>query len=181
MVFFALQSIQLLHNEDMRSTKYLHPSSYNLVKMQLEERLSSDHLEMLHTECPVLVQQESSKGGIKWLLCLLDRNGTGACTVQGNIWWWKSGMTATKQSSKWAVVNCTRLSLIGMIIYVCIKLCLYMISLLLVDLANMYRLLKPIKSVGPLCQCLESHIRKTGLQMIESLTQDNVSIATQAF
>ena len=60
--FFALQSIQLLHNEDMRSTKYLHPSSYNLVKMQLEERLSSDHLEMLHTECPVLVQQESSKG-----------------------------------------------------------------------------------------------------------------------
>ena len=62
MVFFALQSIQLLHNEDMRSTKYLHPSSYNLVKMQLEERLSSDHLEMLHTECPVLVQQESSKG-----------------------------------------------------------------------------------------------------------------------
>lgn len=52
---------------------------------------------------------------------------------------------------------------------------------IVLDLANMYMLLKPIKSVGPLCQCLELHIRKTGLQMIESLTQDNVRKKQSAY
>ncbi|XP_067929396.1 cullin-2-like [Watersipora subatra] len=97
------KAIQLLTDEERRCRRYLHPSSYKLVKMQLEERFSSDHLSMLHAECHELVQRESSK-----------------------------------------------------------------------DLANMYKLLMPIKGTSPLCQSLEAHIKKTGLQMIESFTTENV-------
>lgn len=49
--------------------------------------------------------------------------------------------------------------------------------LLIADLSNMYALLMPIKGTSPLCQNLEAHIRKTGLQMVESLTTDNVSVS----
>jgi len=39
----------------------------------------------------------------------------------------------------------------------------------------MYTLLRPIKALGPLCEELESHIKKSGLRAIDSMTQDNVS------
>lgn len=56
------QAIQLIQDEDFRSRKYVHPSSFNAAKMCVEERLSSDHLDMLHGECENLVKQESYKG-----------------------------------------------------------------------------------------------------------------------
>lgn len=48
-------------------------------------------------------------------------------------------------------------------------------NLSLLDLKNMYTLLMPIKATYPLCHCLENHIKKIGLEMVESFTQENVS------
>ncbi|KAF6020780.1 CUL2 [Bugula neritina] len=97
------KSIQLLNEEDLRSRKFLHPSSYQEVKAEMEKRISSDHVEMLHAECADLIEKESFK-----------------------------------------------------------------------DLKNMYTLLMPIKATYPLCHCLENHIKKIGLEMVESFTQENI-------
>lgn len=61
-MFCVSQAIQLLEEEDLRSRRYLHSSSYKLVKKEMEGRLSSDHIDMLHGECEGLVQRESCAG-----------------------------------------------------------------------------------------------------------------------
>ncbi|KAI0211701.1 Cullin-2 [Lamellibrachia satsuma] len=50
--------IQKLNEEDLRSRKFLHPSSYSKVKRECEQRMMADHLQFLHGECREMVQKE---------------------------------------------------------------------------------------------------------------------------
>ena len=53
---------------------------------------------------------------------------------------------------------------------------LHIICYLLIDLSNMYKLLKPIHGgLGVLIQEVEGHIKQTGLEAVKSLKGDNVS------
>lgn len=53
--------IQRLDDENLRSRKYLHPSSYAKVTQECEQRMVADHLQFLHGECKLMVQQEKKK------------------------------------------------------------------------------------------------------------------------
>ena len=51
-----------LDNEDFRSRKFLHPSSYNKVTHECQQRMVADHLQFLHGECREMVKNEKRKG-----------------------------------------------------------------------------------------------------------------------
>ncbi|XP_041365909.1 cullin-2-like [Gigantopelta aegis] len=53
--------IQKLDNEDFRSRKFLHPSSYNKVTHECQQRMIADHLQFLHVECRAMVHLEKRK------------------------------------------------------------------------------------------------------------------------
>ncbi|KAK2174734.1 hypothetical protein NP493_780g00005 [Ridgeia piscesae] len=55
--------IQKLNEEDLRSRKFLHPSSYSKVKRECEQRMIADHLQFLHGECREMVQKEKRQEG----------------------------------------------------------------------------------------------------------------------
>lgn len=50
-----------LDEENIRSRKYLHPSSYPRVISECEARVVADHLSFLHAECKLLVEQDRRK------------------------------------------------------------------------------------------------------------------------
>lgn len=50
--------IMRLDNEDFRSRKFLHPSSYNKITHECQQRMVADHLQFLHGECKDMVKQE---------------------------------------------------------------------------------------------------------------------------
>ena len=50
--------LQRRDEEDLRSRKLLHPSSYSRVRGEYEQRMVTDHMLAIHNECPVMVQQE---------------------------------------------------------------------------------------------------------------------------
>lgn len=50
--------LQRRDEEDLRSRKFLHPSSYGKVRSECEQRMVADHLVAIHNECPAMVQQE---------------------------------------------------------------------------------------------------------------------------
>ncbi|XP_052251215.1 cullin-2-like isoform X2 [Dreissena polymorpha] len=50
--------IKKLQEEDFRSRKFLHPSSYNKVTHECQERMVGDHLFFLHGECHDMVKTE---------------------------------------------------------------------------------------------------------------------------
>ncbi|CAL1289547.1 unnamed protein product [Larinioides sclopetarius] len=103
--------LQKLDEEDFRSRKYLHPSSYSRVTQECEQRMVADHLQFLHGECKRMVQEENKK-----------------------------------------------------------------------DLQHLYLLLKSIPSAAEaLIQELQQHITKNGLEAVNALRGDNVSIIPQAF
>lgn len=54
--------LQRLDDENLRSRKYLHPSSYPKVTQECEQRMVADHLQFLHGECKRMVQEENRKG-----------------------------------------------------------------------------------------------------------------------
>uniref|UniRef100_A0A5F8GRL1 Cullin 2 n=1 Tax=Monodelphis domestica TaxID=13616 RepID=A0A5F8GRL1_MONDO len=47
-----------LKDEEMRCRKYLHPSSYNKVIHECQQRMVADHLQFLHAECHNIIRQE---------------------------------------------------------------------------------------------------------------------------
>ncbi|XP_054709882.1 cullin-2-like [Uloborus diversus] len=51
--------LQKLDDENLRSRKYLHPSSYPRVTQECQQRMVADHLQFLHGECKRMVQQEA--------------------------------------------------------------------------------------------------------------------------
>nr|KAG5689796.1 hypothetical protein BaRGS_007074 [Batillaria attramentaria] len=53
--------IQRLDMENLRSCKFLHPSSYDKVMQECQQRMVADHLQFLHGECHEMVQQEKRK------------------------------------------------------------------------------------------------------------------------
>ncbi|GIX95302.1 cullin-2 [Caerostris darwini] len=50
--------LQKLDEEEFRSRKFLHPSSYSRVAEECEKRMVADHLQFLHGECRRIVRQE---------------------------------------------------------------------------------------------------------------------------
>ena len=54
--------IQRLDSENMRSRRFLHSSSYELVTRECQQRMVGDHLQMLHAECHDMVQKERCDG-----------------------------------------------------------------------------------------------------------------------
>lgn len=52
---------QRLSAESLRSTKFLHQSSYNKVREECENRMIADHLNLLHSECKNMVLSEARK------------------------------------------------------------------------------------------------------------------------
>ena len=50
--------LQRQDEEDLRSRKFLHPSSYSKVRSECEQRMVADHLAAIHNECPAMAQQE---------------------------------------------------------------------------------------------------------------------------
>lgn len=61
-VDYFTQVIQRLDNENLRSRKFLHPSSYTKVTRECEQRTVADHLQFLHGECKDMVQHERRNG-----------------------------------------------------------------------------------------------------------------------
>ena len=50
--------LQRRDDEDLRSRKFLHPSSYVKVRTECEKRMVADHLAAIHNECPAMGQNE---------------------------------------------------------------------------------------------------------------------------
>ena len=50
--------LQRRDEEDLRSRKFLHASSYGRVRSECEQRMVTDHLQAIHNECPKMVQKE---------------------------------------------------------------------------------------------------------------------------
>lgn len=69
--------LQRLDDENFRSRKYLHPSSYPRVTQECEQRMVADHLQFLHGECKRMVQQEDRKD-LRHMFLLLKSIPSGA-------------------------------------------------------------------------------------------------------
>merc|ERR1719188_2738187 len=50
--------IQRIESENVRSRKFLYPSSYQKVTTECEQRMVGDHLTFLHSECKQMVEKE---------------------------------------------------------------------------------------------------------------------------
>lgn len=53
--------IKKLQEEDFRSRKFLHPSSYGKVTHECQQRMVADNLQFLHAECAEMVKQEKTQ------------------------------------------------------------------------------------------------------------------------
>jgi len=51
--------IQRIDSENVRSRKFLYPSSYTKVTYECEQRMVGDHLSFLHSECKGMVEREA--------------------------------------------------------------------------------------------------------------------------
>ena len=51
--------IQRIESENVRSRKFLYPSSYTKVTFECEQRMVGDHLQFLHSECKGMVEREA--------------------------------------------------------------------------------------------------------------------------
>ena len=60
--------LQRQDEEDLRSRKFLHPSSYSKVRSECEQRMIADHLAAIHNECPAMAQQELKQDLLNALL-----------------------------------------------------------------------------------------------------------------
>ena len=60
--------LQRQDEEDLRSRKFLHPSSYSKVRSECEQRMVADHLAAIHNECPAMAQQELKQNLLNALL-----------------------------------------------------------------------------------------------------------------
>ena len=97
--------IQRIDSENVRSRKFLYPSSYTKVTFECEQRMVGDHLPFLHSECKGMVEREAKS-----------------------------------------------------------------------DLANMYRLLKPITGAQQvLLDEVQTHIKQQGLEAVSGLKGESVS------
>lgn len=87
--------LQRIDDENLRSRKYLHPSSYPKVTQECEERMVADHLQFLHGECKRMVQQERQRD-LQHMYMLLKsiHNGLDALVLEVQQYITKIGLEA---------------------------------------------------------------------------------------
>ena len=56
------QALFRLNEEDLRSRRFLNPSSYNKVNQECQKRLVESYLGFLHSECKELIKNEVKHG-----------------------------------------------------------------------------------------------------------------------
>ena len=56
------KALSRLNEENLRSTKFLNPSSYSKVSKEVQARLVEDYLQSLHLECKELIKHEVKHG-----------------------------------------------------------------------------------------------------------------------
>jgi cullin 2 len=57
-IFLYMEKVlQRRDEEDLRSRKFLHPSSYSKVRSEFVKIMIADHLAAIHNECPTMVEQ----------------------------------------------------------------------------------------------------------------------------
>ena len=54
-----------LNDENVRSRRFLNPSSYTKVDAEVQKRLVEDYLSFLHSECKELIRNEVKHGNLK--------------------------------------------------------------------------------------------------------------------
>lgn len=59
---FFEKALARLNDENLRSRKFLNPSSYSKVSQQCQQRLVEDYLTFLHSECKDLIKNEVKYG-----------------------------------------------------------------------------------------------------------------------
>jgi len=69
-----LQVIKKLQDEDLRSRKFLHPSSYAKVTHECQQRMVADHLFFLHGECRDMVKAEMLTGQLCFVVIVSQNN-----------------------------------------------------------------------------------------------------------
>lgn len=55
---YMVKVLQRRDEEDLRSRKFLHPSSHGKVRSECEQRMVADHLAAIQNECPNMVEHE---------------------------------------------------------------------------------------------------------------------------
>ena len=122
---FSLKALARLNEENLRSRKFLNPSSYSKVSQQCQQRLVEDYLNFLHSECQELIKNEIKNGFV--FICLF--------TFDNKL-------------------------------------------LFILDLRNMYKLLKPVTNgLGLLVDEVQHHITNIGLEAVRGLKGENVSLS----
>jgi hypothetical protein len=57
-IFLYMEKVlQRRDEEDLRSWKFLHPSSFSKVRNEFEKRMVGDHLVAIHNECPMMLEE----------------------------------------------------------------------------------------------------------------------------
>ena len=56
------KALARLNEENMRSRRFLNPSSYNKINQECQKRLIEDYLSFLHFECKELIKNEIQYG-----------------------------------------------------------------------------------------------------------------------
>ncbi|UYV76580.1 CUL2 [Cordylochernes scorpioides] len=64
--------LQLLDSENLRSRKYLHPSSFPKVTWKCEQHMVEDHLQFLHAECKNFVKLEKKKVHVVQAMIIME-------------------------------------------------------------------------------------------------------------
>ncbi len=62
------KALARLNEENLRSRRFLNPSSYNKVNQEVQKRLIEDNLGFLHSECKELIKNEVKHGKIFFLI-----------------------------------------------------------------------------------------------------------------
>lgn len=65
LIFQQKKALARLNEENLRSRRFLNPSSYNKVNQEVQKRLVEDYLNFLHSECKELIKNEVKHGKIK--------------------------------------------------------------------------------------------------------------------
>ena len=58
------KALARINEENLRSRRFLNPSSYNKVNQEVQKRLVEDYLSFLQSECKELIKNEVKHGKI---------------------------------------------------------------------------------------------------------------------
>ena len=59
------KALARINEENLRSRRFLNPSSYNKVNQEVQKRLVEDYLNFLHSECKELTKNEVKHGKLQ--------------------------------------------------------------------------------------------------------------------